>query len=71
MIKLLRPKNFLSFARKYKKQLLNTGPDPVNTASKKAVHIPGEFLGHRTADPVTKLDNDKIMETDENTRNIE
>ena len=28
----------LSFARKYKKQLLDTGLDPVKIASKKAVH---------------------------------
>ena len=29
---------FLSFARKYKKQLFNTGLDSLKTASKKVVH---------------------------------
>ena len=29
---------FLSFTRKYKKQLLDTGLDAVKTASKKVVH---------------------------------
>ena len=33
---------FLSFEIKYKKQILNTGPDTVKTASKKA----GEFIGN-------------------------
>ena len=35
---------FLSFARKYKKQLLNMGLYAVKTASKKEVHKEGEFL---------------------------
>ena len=34
---------FLSFARKYKKQSLDTGLDAVKTASKKVVHKAGEF----------------------------
>ena len=37
---------FLSFARKYKKQLLDTGLDAVKTASKKVFHKAGEFLGN-------------------------
>ena len=37
---------FLSFTRKYKKQFLDTGLDAVNTASKKAVHKVGEFIGN-------------------------
>ena len=41
---------FLSFARKYKKQLLDTGLDAVKTASKKLVHEIGECLGNIIAD---------------------
>ena len=33
---------FLSFARKYKKQLLDRGIDALETASKKVVHKTGE-----------------------------
>ena len=51
---------FLSFARKYKKQLLNTGQDAVKTASKKVKHGAGEFLGNKTADVVTMSIDDKI-----------
>ena len=40
---------FLSFARKCKKQLLDTGLDSLKTASKKA----SEFLGNKIADIVT------------------
>ena len=36
--------HFLSFVRKYKKQLLNTGLDSLKTASKKVVHQRVEFL---------------------------
>ena len=39
---------FLSFARKYKKQLLNTGLD----TSKKLVHKAREFIGNKIADTV-------------------
>ena len=34
----------LSFERKYKKQLLDTGLDSLKTASEKVVHKAGEFL---------------------------
>ena len=44
---------FLSFARKYKKQLLNTWLDSLKTASQKVVHQAGEFLGNKIADTVT------------------
>ena len=50
----------LSFARKYKKQLLDTGLDAVKTATKKVVHKPGEFIGHKIADAVAKLYNIKM-----------
>ena len=46
---------FLSFVRKYKKQLLDTGLDAVKTASKK----PGKFLGNKIAGAVTKSNDDK------------
>ena len=62
---------FLSFARKYKKQLLDTGVDAVKTASKKVVHKSGEFVGNKTADLVTKSKDDKIVKSDENLRNVE
>ena len=51
----------LSFARKYKKQLLNTGLDSLKTASKKVVHEVGKCLGNRIADAVTKSNDDKIV----------
>ena len=47
---------FLSFARKYKKQLLNTGLD----ASKKVVHKAGEVLGNKIEDAVTNSNDDNI-----------
>ena len=34
---------FLSFSRKYKKQLLDTGLDSLKTASKKVAHTTGQF----------------------------
>ena len=52
---------FLSFARKYKKQLLDTVLDAVKTASKKAVQKVNEFIGNKIADAVTKSNNDKIV----------
>ena len=51
----------LSFARKYKKQLLDTGLDAVKTASKKVVHKAGEFIGNKITDVVTKSNNDKSV----------
>ena len=48
---------FLSLARKYKKQILDTGLDSLKTASKKVVHKAGEFIGNRIADAVTKSKN--------------
>ena len=38
---------FLSFARKYEKQLLDTGLDSLKTTSKKVVHKAGDFLGSK------------------------
>ena len=53
---------FLSFARKYKKQLLDTGLDSVKTASKKVVHKAGEVLGNKIADAVTMINLVKFQE---------
>ena len=51
---------FLSFARKCKKQLLDTGLDAVKTACKKVVHKTGEFLENKIADTVTKSNDDNV-----------
>ena len=52
---------FLSFARKYKKQLLDTGLDSLKTTSIKVVHKAGEFSGNKIGDAVTKSKDDKIV----------
>ena len=41
---------FLSFTRKYRKQLLDT--DSLKTASKKVVHKSCEFVGNKIADTI-------------------
>ena len=66
---------FLSFARKYKKQLLDTGLDSLKTVFQKALHKTGEFLGNKTAGTVAKSNNGKIVKRkhiiDGNPRNVE
>ena len=52
---------FLSFARKYKKQLLDTGLDSLKIASIKVVNKAGEFLENKIADAVTKSNGNKIV----------
>ena len=52
---------FLSFARKHKKQLLDTGLDSLKTASKKVVHKAGEYLGNKIADGVTNPNDDETV----------
>ena len=47
-IKYFKGYGFLSFPKKYKKKLQNTGLD----ASKDVVHTAGEFLGNQIADTV-------------------
>ena len=48
----------MSFARRYRKQFLDTGLDALKTASKKVVHKPaaatGEFIGNKIADKIVK-----------------
>ena len=53
------------------KQLLDAGLDSLKTASKKVVHKACEFLRNKIACAVTKSNDDKIVGTDENPRNIE
>ena len=48
--KYVRGYGFLSFAKKYRKQILDKGLN----ASKKVVHKAGEFIGNKIADTVTK-----------------
>ena len=47
---------FLSFARKYKKNLLNTELDAVKINPKKT----GKYLGNKTADSATNSNDDKM-----------
>ena len=48
---------FLSFARKYKKQLLDTG---LNASKKVEFHKAGEFIENKIADAITKSSSDNI-----------
>ena len=50
---------FLSFARKYEKQLLDTGLDAVKTTFKKVVHRAGEFIGNEITDAATNDNNNE------------
>ena len=61
--KYIKGYRFLSFARKYKKQLLDTGLDFLKTASKKVVHKTGEFLENKIFDAVTNSYDDKTVKT--------
>ena len=54
--KYIKEYGFLSFARKYKKLILDKGLD----ASKKVVHKAGEFIGNEIADVLSKSTNDNI-----------
>ena len=69
--KYVKGHEFLSFARKYKKQLLDKGLDSLKTASKKVVHKSGEFLGNKITDAATNPNHDKIVKPNENPRNVE
>ena len=62
---------FLSFARKYKKQFLDTGVDSLKAASKKIDHKAGEFLRNKIADKVIMTIDDKIVKPFENQENVE
>ena len=69
--KFVKGYEFLSFARKYKKQLLGTRLDAAKSASRIEVHKAGEFLGNKTANTATKSNDNRIVELDENSRNVE
>ena len=56
IIKYVKRYVFLSFARKYKKQLIDTGLD----ASKKVVYKVVGFSGNKIADAVTKSNDNNI-----------
>ena len=56
IIKYVKRYGFLSFARKYKKQLIDTGLD----ASKKVVYKVVGFSGNKIADVVTKSNDNNI-----------
>ena len=47
MKKYVKGYGFLSFAKKYKKHLLDTGLDSLKSTSKKVVQKAGEFLGNK------------------------
>ena len=70
-IKYVKEYGFLSFTRKFKKHLMDTGLDSLKTISKKVVHKASEFLGNKIADVVTKSNDDKIVKPDENPKNVE
>ena len=63
--KYVRGYGFLSFAKKYKKQLLDTELD----ASKKISHRANQFLGHKIVDAV--LSKTLATRTESNNDNIE
>ena len=50
---------FLSFAKKYKKQLLDKGLD----ASKRVVHKAREYLGNKITDVITQISQTMIIMT--------
>ena len=52
---------FLSFARKYRIQLLDSRLDFLKTAYKKVVHRAGEYFGNKIAATVTKSNDDEIV----------
>ena len=71
----------MSFVRKYRKQLLNTGLYSSRTASKRVVHEIGELLGYKISYAVAESNDDKNVKKnrreiltkniDENSRNVE
>ena len=53
-LKYVKGYGFLLFARKYKKQLLDTRLDCLKIVSKRVVHKTGVFLGNKIAVAITK-----------------
>ena len=56
-IKYIKGYGFLSFARKYKKQILDEGLD----ASKTVVHKAVKFIGNKIGGAVTKSNDEEIV----------
>ena len=48
-----------------------TGLDSSKTASKKAVHKASELLGDKISDELTKSNDDKIVQSEKMSRNVE
>ena len=66
---------FLSFLRKYKKQLLDTGQNAATTASEKVVYKAGENIGNKILDAGeylgNKIDGTGTKSNDDNTEKKE
>ena len=69
--KYVKEYGFLSFAKKYEKQLLDKGIDSLKTNNNHIVHKAGKILGNKVVDDVTKSNDDKIVNPHENSRNVE
>ena len=73
--KFVKGYGFISFARKYKKQFLDTQLDAVKTVSIKVVCKTSDFLGNEIVYPEAKSNADKIVKQKpviyENPRNVE
>ena len=73
--KFVKGYGFILFARKYKKQFLDTQLDAVKTVSKKVVCKTSDFLGNEIVYPEAKSNADKIVKQKpviyENPRNVE
>ena len=52
--------NFYHLHENIKKKFMDKGLGSIKTASKKVAHEAGEFLRNKTADTVTKSNDDKI-----------
>ena len=52
--------DFYHLHENIKKKLIDTGLGSIKTASKKVAHKAGEFLRNKTADAVTKSNDNKI-----------
>ena len=63
---MLKDKDSHHLQENTKKQLLVTRLSSSKSTSKKIVHKAGEFLGNKIADAVTKLNDGKIVTTDQN-----
>ena len=69
--KYVKEYGFLSFAKKYEKQLLDKGVDSLKTNSNHIVQKAGKVLGNKIVDDVTKSNDDKIVSPHENSGNVE